>query len=471
MGRAARIIGVGALVAALSAGGYAVADAYDVVPGVLTFAAAPAPPAPFPTAPGAAAAPALAPVLPALAATAPVPSSQAVDALLNALVTDARMGTSVGAVVMDQLTGDVLAQHDPDVGRTPASTAKLTTAVAALSAIGSDQTFVTRVVRGRAGQIVLVGGGDMMLSAGLGNPAVVNGRAGLADLARATARELALEGVTTVSLAVDDTLFSGPALSPDWDPSFLRTGVTAPITALAVNIGGLADGFYPPRAPDPSLAAAAQFVTALAAAGVTVSGPPTRATTSAGAVELASVHSASLGEIVGYFLSTSDNVITEVVARLVAIDAGLPGSFAGATQAVLAQARTLGVDTAGAKLTDASGLGAGSVLPPRTLLGLLRLITDPAHPELRQIAGALPIAGLRGTLSDRFVTSPARGFVRAKTGSLAHVTSLAGTVLDADGRQLLFVVLADQTPAGGQGAPRVAIDRFVAQLAGCGCGG
>ena len=471
MGRAARIVGVGVLVVALSAGGYAVADAYDVVPGVLTLAPVPAPPAPFPTAPGAATAPALAPVLPALAATAPVPSTAAVDALLNALVTDARMGTSVGAVVMDQLTGDVLAQRDPNVGRTPASTAKLATAVAALSSIGADRTFATRVVRGRTGQIVLVGGGDMMLAAGQGNPAVVNGRAGLADLAHATARELALEGTTTVTLGVDDTLFSGPALNPAWDPAFLRTGVSAPITALAVNIAGLKDGFYPPRATDPSLAAAAQFVTALAADGVTVSGTPARTTAASGAVELASVQSASLGEIVGYFLSTSDNVITEVVARLVAIDAGLPGSFAGATQAVLAQARTLGVDTAGATLVDASGLGAGSALPPQTLLGLLRLATDPAHPELRQIAGALPIAGLRGTLSDRFVTSPARGYVRAKTGSLSHVTSLAGTVLDADGRQLLFVVLADQTPDGGQGGPRLAIDHFVAQLAGCGCRG
>jgi D-alanyl-D-alanine carboxypeptidase/D-alanyl-D-alanine-endopeptidase (penicillin-binding protein 4) len=56
--------------------------------------------------------------------------------------------------------------------------------------------------------------------------------------------------------------------------------------------------------------------------------------------------------------------------------------------------------------------------------------------------------------------------VRAKTGSLRGTTSLAGAVVDADGRLLLFALLADRTP--GPGA-RVVADRFVAALAACGC--
>ncbi|QTE29782.1 D-alanyl-D-alanine carboxypeptidase/D-alanyl-D-alanine endopeptidase [Pengzhenrongella sicca] len=470
MGRAGRVTGVAALVVLLGAGGYGTADAYDLVPGIVTLAPSPAPPEPFPTAPGAVPAPAPTGVLADLATDAPVPAADRVAGLLAALVADTRLGPSVGAVVVDQLTGDVLAEHDAAGAHTPASTAKLVTAVAALSAIGADETVRTAVVRGGDGEIVLVGGGDMMLAAGAGDLTTVNGRAGLADLATSVAHELALAGTTTVTLGVDDTLFSGPAVSPGWDASDLSNGFTAPISALAVDIAALRDDVdYPPREADPALAAARQFATALAAAGITVSGAPTRTTATAGAVELGAVESAPLGEVVEYFLTSSDNAITEVVARLVALDAGLPASFDGATEAVLAQVRQLGVDTTGARLVDASGLADGSALPATTLLGLLRAITDPGHPELREVAVGMPIGGLRGTLSDRFLASPARGLVRAKTGSLTGVTSLAGTVVSADGRQLLFVVLADQTPAGGQGGPRQAIDAFVGQLAACGC--
>jgi D-alanyl-D-alanine carboxypeptidase/D-alanyl-D-alanine-endopeptidase (penicillin-binding protein 4) len=324
------------------------------------------------------------------------------------------------------------------------------------------------VVRGADDQVVLVGGGDMLLAAGAGNPDAVVGHAGLADLARQAARALALAGTTHVRVRLDDTLFTGPRLSPTWAPSDIAAGYVAAVAPIGVDVGKIKPGEYPPRYPDPALQAANQFAVALVAAGVKVDGPPTRGTAPDGAAELGVVQSAPLGDVVHYFLSTSDNTITEVVARLVAVDAKLPGSFEGATQAVLAHVRTLGVDTSGAHLSDASGLGAGSALPPALLLHLLRLSTDPAHPALRGVATGMPIGGLSGTLSDRFTRSSARGMVRAKTGSLPSVTALAGSVHDADGRVLLFVVLADATPHG-QTLPRSVIDAFVGTLAACGC--
>ena len=468
MATAARVAGIGTLVVVLAAGGYATADAYDVVPGVVTLAEPPADPLPFPTAPGALAPAAATRALGDLDPQAPPPVAAQVQPLVDALAADPRVGPGLGVTVVDQLTGEVLASREAGTGRIPASTAKVLTGVAALTALDPAQTLPTRVLRVDDGTIALVGGGDMMLAAGPGNPGSVMGRAGLADLAAAVAAALQEQGTTTVRLVVDDSLFTGPATSPGWDPSYVRDGYAAPVTSLAVEVGGLREGPYPPRAADPSLAAGQVLAQRLAEVGITVDGRPTRVAGASGS-EIARVESAPVVDVVHYFLETSDNTITEVVSRLVAIEAGLPASFDGGTQAVLRQVGLLGVDVSGARLADASGLAAGSSLSPALLADVVRLSTDPRYPELRDVVRGMPVAGLSGTLSDRFTRSDARGLVRAKTGSLPNVTSLAGTVLDAQRRQLVFVVMADATPEGGQWAPRQAIDGFVAALAACGC--
>src|SRR4051812_19625290 len=377
MTTAGRVVGTALLVVVLAGAAYATADAYDVVPGMVTLQEPPPEPLPFPTAPGAVDPAATVPALTDLDPQAPVPAAATVQSLVDGLVADPRMGTSVGVVVADQLTGDVLAGHVPEQGRTPASTAKLVTAIAALDTLGPETTLPTTVVRGSGNNLVLVGGGDMMLAAGAGDPAAVEGHAGLADLAAQAAKALQLEGVSTVSLGFDDYLFSGPPLSPTWNPADIAAGFVAPVTALAVDTAKIRPGEYPPRYADPSLAAATTFAQRLAEAGIAVDGTPRRTPKPEGGREIGGVQSAPLDGIVHHFLDTSDNTITEVVSRLVAIDQGLPASFDGGTTAVLHAVQVAGVDTTDARLSDASGLGSGSVLPPDLLLGLLRLATDP----------------------------------------------------------------------------------------------
>jgi D-alanyl-D-alanine carboxypeptidase/D-alanyl-D-alanine-endopeptidase (penicillin-binding protein 4) len=57
--------------------------------------------------------------------------------------------------------------------------------------------------------------------------------------------------------------------------------------------------------------------------------------------------------------------------------------------------------------------------------------------------------------------------VRAKTGTLIGVSSLAGTVVDADGRLLVFAAMADDVRSTG--AARLALDKLATRLARCGC--
>ncbi|BDZ42594.1 hypothetical protein GCM10025865_18930 [Paraoerskovia sediminicola] len=319
------------------------------------------------------------------------------------------------------------------------------------------------------GLVYLQGGGDFLLAPGAGDPVAVNGRAGLGDLADQVAAELRLTGETTVRVALDDSLFDGSLVSPAWDESVVNRGFVAPVTALAVDAARLDEEKYAQRAADPSMAAAKTFAEALEDRGIEVSGSPVRATVPTGTTELGSVSSAPVRQLVDYFLQESDNSITEVVGRLVAIESGLPATWTGATRAVVAATGRLGVDTTGMTLADLSGLADGSRVSADQLGHVLQAMTNPELDRLRSGAVGLPVGGLTGTLSERFVGEPAAGLTRAKTGSLRDVTALAGTVMTADGRMLTYVIVVDDTkePFGAM----LIFDDFVDELASCGCGG
>ncbi|GHG55166.1 D-alanyl-D-alanine carboxypeptidase [Flavimobilis marinus] len=470
MGLAARVAGVTVTFALLAGGGYVAGDIYDVVPGFLTNAPVPEPPAPFPTAPAATLGGEITSTATLLDPGAPVPAPDQLAELVQSLVEEEDLvGPSVGVLVTDALTGQELVAHEPDAPQVPASTVKLLTGVAALTTLGTERTLDTRVVQATAGEVVLVGGGDMMLAPGAGDPTSVTARAGLGDLAAQVADALAARGQAEVTVRVDDSLFTGPAVSETWLDANVRLGYVAPVTALAVDVARTEDGQYVPRFADPSIAAAEVFAQALAESGVSVVGDVARLVVEGEPEVLGSVSSAPLGEIVDYTLKTSDNTVAEVLGRLVALEAGLPGSFDGATAAVLAAVGRTGVDVSRTTLADCSGLGDGSRIPPRALVQTLQRASSAEHPVLRRAIVGMPVAGLSGTLYDRFLESPARGLLRAKTGSLPRTTGLTGSIVTADGRQLYFAVMVDRAPEGGAWGSRATVDKFVSALAACGC--
>ncbi|MEZ5093214.1 D-alanyl-D-alanine carboxypeptidase/D-alanyl-D-alanine-endopeptidase [Nocardioides sp.] len=350
----------------------------------------------------------------------------------------------------------------------PASTLKLLTSTAALEALGPDHVFETRVLQGAGKQIVLVGGGDPTLASRPDSgPAIYPDRPDLQTLARQTAE--ALGRGATVRLRYDASLFSGPAAAPTWEADYVPDGVVAPISALWVDGGRPATGFG--RVDDPAAAAAGVFRRALERRGITVAGPVRAGRAPASEAELATVASAPLGQIVERVLETSDNEGAEVLLRHVGIATSGTGSFEAGTAGVRAELGSLGVPLKGARIHDGSGLSRADRLDPATLLEVLRVAADPGHPELRAILTGLPVAGATGSLTVRFAGGalPGRGLVRAKTGTLSGVSSLAGVATDADGDTLAFVVAADRFALPDTLAVRAGLDALAADLAQCHC--
>lgn len=413
-------------------------------------------------------APSAAPVLTALDGTGTTVKSAAggpaLATLLDPLLKSPALGTRHSAAVVDVTTGRRLYGQGADEAVTPASTTKTATAIAALSALGPDHRFTTRTaLEPGTGELVLVGGGDPTLTARKD----ARGRASLRTLADTTAAALTKRGVSKVTLSYDATLYAGSGLHP--------IGVNenlARVSALVADEARTDDSTSgpAPRAADPATDAARAFGGFLAAHGIRVTAAgPAKAT--GRAKTLATVSSPPLSEVVERMLTNSDNDIAEALARQTAVAAGERPDFDGGARAIAARLTHLGLPLTGTSFHDGSGLNRADKLTATLLTDLLRTAADPAHPELRPVLTGLPVAGFTGTLADRYTSDAsdgAAGVVRAKTGTLTGVNTLAGTAVDRDGHLLAFAFLTEGTtdPQAAQSA----LDAAATGLAACGCG-
>ncbi|MFF9482079.1 D-alanyl-D-alanine carboxypeptidase/D-alanyl-D-alanine-endopeptidase [Streptomyces sp. NPDC014733] len=458
--------------------------------------------------------PALPQVLPALGlpaagaggrGAAPQPTGAGLADALSPLLKDKALGPLRTASVIDVATGHQVFAAKPTAAAVPASTVKLATAVAALTTLGADHRIETTVVTaaeaaddGRNGardkhpedakdgkgakdakgsgddgkggkggkpatpRIVLVGGGDPTLTARAGEGA--DGPASLRDLADDTARALARSGRKKVSLAYDTSLYSGPAVHPIGPNENL-----ARVTPLMADEGRLddSDNGPAPRAGDPSADAARAFAARLKERGIAVDGSPVSARAPKDATRLATVRSQPLGALVERMLTNSDNDIAEALARQTALGAHRPASFSGAGTAVRTALAAQHLPLAGARFDDGSGLDRDDKVSAELLARLLLHASAPDHPELRPIVTGLPVAAFTGTLGSRYADTAGAGAVRAKTGTLTGVNTLAGTVVDADGRLLVFAFMTNGT-SDAQGAQK-ALDTLASAVANCGC--
>lgn len=445
------------------------------------------------------------------------------DSAISTRPTIAR--AKIGFHVIDLTTKTVLVSRDADRGLNLASNAKVLTAAAALTQLGSGFRWRTAVfclppdATGTvAGDLYIRGRGDPVLSI---------------DGLRNLALEVAARGVRNVEgkIVVDATYFDNVSEPPHFDEQPReRAAFRAPVTSFAVarsaftvvvmaEPDGPAKVTIEPTLPgyleltkrevtsidqgrtrlrletrlkrdsidleltgqirgregtwdlrrrvdDPARYAAEVFRRALADHGVRVRSRTIGYGTVPVNLRQIAVHdSPTLGDVMRSMNKHSDNNVAETVMKTLGAETrgSAGGTWADGVNALRTQLTKLGV--AGTfRVENGSGLYASTEVSPKQLVTVLTA----AHADYRigpDLLASLPVGGYDGTLARRWRGRPAQGRVRAKTGTLDKVTTLAGYI-GVDGlRPLAFAILVNDIPAGQRPTARAMIDEMVDSLA------
>lgn len=197
--------------------------------------------------------------------------------------------------------------------------------------------------------------------------------------------------------------------------------------------------------PDPTSEFLRKFRDRLNSAGITVARVAIATTPRpATEVELAFVESPSLAELVTETNQQSNNLYAEALLRTLGT---AQNSTADSTESGLRQLKAtltaIGVPSNSYVIVDGSGLSRLNLISPEALVQALQGMAQ--SPEASAYRASLPVAGVSGTLQNRFRNTPAQTLLVAKTGTLTGAVALSGYLSPPNHPPIAFSILANNT--------------------------
>jgi D-alanyl-D-alanine carboxypeptidase/D-alanyl-D-alanine-endopeptidase (penicillin-binding protein 4) len=178
------------------------------------------------------------------------------------------------------------------------------------------------------------------------------------------------------------------------------------------------------------------------------------------APELAAVESPPLSQLLVETNQNSNNLYAEALLRTLAANSNTPviTSTEMGLSIVKETLTRLGVDPAGYVLVDGSGLSRHNLVSPEVIVQTLKAMAK--SPVAAVYRGSLPVAGISGTLKDRFRETAAQGIMQGKTGTMSGVVALSGYLDVPNYEPLVLSIIVNQSdqPAA---VLRQAIDEIV----------
>ena len=324
-----------------------------------------------------------------------------------------------GVILVDPSSNEVLYQSGADKPRTPASVLKLFTTASIALTLDSKTTFQTAIYKtDKRGVFVIWGENDPWITSSA-KAANANQRAYMPKLIKAAfASDKKLKKIKLIYKGVNnsDIRDAKKALKRRASVTYQRIGKDVAVEEIVQE-------------------------------------------------QLAVITSPPLNKMIRFALLYSDNVLSQRLAMLATGRNGYPLTEEGLNNMIIDKISTLGVDVTGMNFIDGSGLSRKNKVTALTISQLLlKVKTDP---RLKSIYDHLPVSGETGTLISRYrETAPqAVGLVKAKTGSIRGVVSLAGFATSGE-KEYVFVVLADEVgrTRAAQNSARKAIDRMLGTI-------
>jgi D-alanyl-D-alanine carboxypeptidase/D-alanyl-D-alanine-endopeptidase (penicillin-binding protein 4) len=193
-----------------------------------------------------------------------------------------------------------------------------------------------------------------------------------------------------------------------------------------------------PRTHHTELASMQTFtVTSIASGG----GGDSAARTSPAPLVLATYQSQPILEDLRVINKVSQNLHAELMLRLLGKEKGTSGSIEGGLEVLRGFLISAGLKPDEFVFYDGSGLSRENLVTPEAVVKLLQYAHSQNWGELYE--DTLPVAGVDGSLAERFKNSPLRGVVRGKTGSLNHVNSLSGYATTRSGDHIAFCIFSN----------------------------
>jgi D-alanyl-D-alanine carboxypeptidase/D-alanyl-D-alanine-endopeptidase (penicillin-binding protein 4) len=151
---------------------------------------------------------------------------------------------------------------------------------------------------------------------------------------------------------------------------------------------------------------------------------------------LAEHDSLPLREDIRVINKVSQNLHAEMLLRTLAHEAKNYGSLTVGLEVLRDFATQARISADQFYFADGSGLSRKALVAPEAVVKLLEYMAR--SPHFNAFYDSLPVAGVDGTLAERFAGSPAEGHIHAKTGTITHVNALSGYMDLPNGDRLAF---------------------------------